>query len=88
MAAINRTDAMKTFPLPALIAALAAFIAVPFSAAAASMLVLTAGLGFIIHVDYVLRVRRVRLPRRNPVSTTAVPLRSETKSDERHPLAA
>ncbi len=79
---------MKTFPLPALIAALAALIAVPFSAAAASMLLLTAGLGFIIHVDYVLRTRRVRLPRRSPVPTTTVPVQPQTTGNERHQLAA
>lgn len=88
MAAINQTNAMKTFPLPALIAAVAALIAVPFSAAAASMLLLTAGLGFIIHVDYVLRTRRVRLPRRSQVQTPAIPLEPPTKGNERHQLAA
>jgi hypothetical protein len=88
MAAINRTNAMRTFPLPALIAAAAALIAVPFSAAAASMLLLTAGFGFIIHVDYVLRTRRVRLPRRRPVLTTAVSLEPQAKGNERHQLAA
>ena len=88
MAAINPTNAMKTFPPPALIAALAALLAVPFSAAAASMLLLTAGLGFIIHVDYVLRTRRVRLPKRSQVSVTTGPLQSQTKGNERHQLAA
>ena len=54
---------MKTFPLPALIAALAAAVALPFSAAAAGTLLFTAALGSIIHADYVQRRRRVRLPR-------------------------
>ena len=54
---------MKTFPLPALAAAIAALIALPFSFAASGTLFLTAWLGFIIHADYVLRYRRVPLPR-------------------------
>jgi hypothetical protein len=65
-AAINPLSAMTTFPLPALAAALAAVVAFPFSTAAAGTLFLTAGLGFIIHADYVLRHRRVSLPRRRP----------------------
>jgi hypothetical protein len=59
----HRTSAMKTFPLPALISALAAGVALPFDLAAAGTLLLTAGLGFIIHADYALRCRRLRLPR-------------------------
>ncbi len=54
---------MNSLPLPALAAALAAVIALPFSAPAAGTLLLTAGLGSIIHADYVLRARRVRLPK-------------------------
>jgi hypothetical protein len=51
---------MKSFPLPASIAALAALVSLPFSAAAAGTLFMTAALGGIIHTDYVLR--RQRLP--------------------------
>ena len=77
---------MKTFPAPALVAAFAAVIALPFSVAAAGTLLLTAALGFIIHEDYVQRHRRLRLPRlslkpRN--SNTRTPFRGET-----HQLAA
>ena len=54
---------MNSLTHPALAAALAAVIALPFSAAAAGTLLLTAGLGSIIHADYVLRCRRVRLPK-------------------------
>lgn len=54
---------MNSLPLPALAAALAAVIALPFSAPAAGTLLLTAGLGSVIHADYVLRCRRVRLPK-------------------------
>ena len=54
---------MNSFPPPALAAALAAVIALPFSAAAAGTLLLTAALGSIIHTDYVQRRRRIRLPK-------------------------
>lgn len=54
---------MKTFPVPALVAAVAAIVALPFSFAAFGTLFLTAWLGFIIHADYVLRYRRAPLPR-------------------------
>ena len=54
---------MNSLPLPAIAAAIAAVIALPFSAAAAGTLLFTAGLGSVIHADYVLRCRRVRLPR-------------------------
>lgn len=54
---------MKAFPLPAIAAALAAAIALPFSLAAAGTFLLTAGLGCIIHADYALRQRRAPLPR-------------------------
>jgi hypothetical protein len=54
---------MNSFPLPALAAAIAAVIALPFSAAAAGTLLLTAALGAIIHADYAQRCQRVRLPR-------------------------
>ncbi len=54
---------MNSLPLPALAAAVAAIIALPFSVAAAGTLFLTAGLGAVIHADYVLRCRRVRLPK-------------------------
>jgi hypothetical protein len=77
---------MNSLPPPALVAALAAVIALPFSAAAAGTLFFTASLGFIIHADYAQRKKRVRLPRltlklRN--SNTRTPFR-----DESHPLAA
>ena len=77
---------MKTFPAPAIIAALAAVAALPFSVAAAGTLLLTAALGFIIHADYVLRQRRVRLPRLSAKprsSNTRTPFRGEA-----HQLAA
>jgi hypothetical protein len=70
-----------------MVAALAAVIALPFSVAAAGTLLLTAGLGCIIHADYVLRQQRVRLPRlrtvAQPPSSTRRPFRVET-----HQLAA
>jgi hypothetical protein len=77
---------MNSFPTPAIIAALAALIALPFSLAAAGTLLFTAAFGFVIHADYVQRRRRIRLPRRavQPRScTTRTPFRPET-----HPLAA
>lgn len=60
----NYLTAMNSFPLPAIAAAGAALVALPFSAAAAATLLLTAALGFVIHADFVLRRRQVRLPRR------------------------
>jgi hypothetical protein len=84
--AINSFPVMKTFPAPAIIAALAAVAALPFSVAAAGTLLLTAALGFIIHADYVLRQRRVRLPRLSTKprhSDTRTPFRGEA-----HQLAA
>jgi hypothetical protein len=54
---------MNSLPVPAITAALAAITALPFSVPAAGTLLLTAALGSIIHADYVLRQRRVRLPR-------------------------
>jgi len=62
-AAINQLAIMYSFPPPALVAAFAAALALPFSLAAAGTLALTAGLGCIIHADYVLRCNRLRLPR-------------------------
>jgi hypothetical protein len=61
---------MKSLPLPALAAALATVIALPFSAAAAATFLVTTGLALVIHADYNLRQRRVRLPR----LTAAVPV--------------
>lgn len=84
--AINCIPAMKSFPLPAIAAALAALVAAPFSLAAAGTLILTAGLGSVIHADYVLRHQRVRLPRlaqRRQGSNTRPSLRGEA-----HRLAA
>jgi hypothetical protein len=77
---------MKTFPLPAVIAAFAGVIALPFSAIGALTLLLTAGLGTIIHADYALRCRRVRLPRRTALRRAA-PARP-TLCCETHRLAA
>jgi NADH:ubiquinone oxidoreductase subunit 4 (subunit M) len=60
----NQTSTeMKTFPLPALAAFAAALTVLPFSLPAASMLFLTGWFGIIIHADYVLRHRRLPLPR-------------------------
>lgn len=53
----------KSLPVPALVSAAAALAAVPFSAAAAATLLLTAWLGLIVHADYVLRRRPAPLPR-------------------------
>ena len=62
---------MNSLPLPALAAAGAALVALPFSAAAGATLLLTAALGFVIHADYTLRSPATRLPRRRP--TVAAP---------------
>jgi hypothetical protein len=77
---------MKTFPLPALVAAVAALIAIPFSLAAACLLFVTAGLGFIIHADYTLRYRRIRLPRL--ASSAAAEIACVPFHREDHQLAA
>ncbi len=78
---------MKSLPLPALAAALAAVAALPFSAAAAGTLFVTAGLGAVIHLDYVQRCRRVRLPRLAvPAAAVAAPARFP--GTEAHRLAA
>ena len=77
---------MNSFPAPALVAALAAVIALPFSVPAAGTFFFTASLGFIIHADYAQRMKRIRLPRLTPTlrtSNTRTPFR-----DESHPLAA
>lgn len=78
---------MKTFPLPALAAAVAALIALPFSAAAAATLFLTAGLGFIIHADYALRRRPAPLPRYRWRKSHAH-FRRHSVATESHQLAA
>jgi uncharacterized membrane protein len=71
---------MKSFPLPATIAALTALLALPFSAAAAGTLFMTAALGGIIHTDYVLRSRRLR-PSLAPLASVAVgPLGTEDRA--------
>lgn len=54
---------MKSLPLPAVVAALAALVTLPFHTAAGATLFLTAGLGAIIHADYVLRHRRLQWAR-------------------------
>ena len=77
---------MNSLPAPALVAALTAAIALPFSLAAAGTLLLTAGLGVMIHADYVQRHNRIRLPRRSvrpQGHTTRSPFQGEV-----HPLAA
>jgi hypothetical protein len=77
---------MNSFPAPALIAALAALVALPFSVPAAGTLLITAALGFMIHADYVQRHRRIRLPKRSLQprgSNTGTPFRGEV-----HQLAA
>jgi len=76
---------MNSLPLPALAAAFAAVIALPFSAAAAGTLLLTAGLGAIIHADYVLRCRRVRLPK---LTTAGRATTRPSFCSEPHQLAA
>jgi hypothetical protein len=78
---------MKSLPLPALLAAAAAVIALPFSLAAAGTLFLTAWMGLIIHADYALRARRVRLPRRAR-KTAPVYFRRFAVTKEPHQLAA
>jgi hypothetical protein len=77
---------MNSFPRPAVVAALAAVTALPFSIAASATLLFTAALGTVLHADYVLRRNRVRLPR-----LAAKPEASGTRPSvqaENHPLAA
>lgn len=79
---------MKSFPLPAIVAAFAAVVALPFSIVAAGTLAFTAALGVIINVDYGRRCRRVRLPQLAaapcvPTANTRSPARRE-----QHPFAA
>ena len=77
---------MNSFPAPAIVAAIAAAIALPFSLVAAGTLLLTASLGAIIHADYVQRRQRIRLPRltsKRANSNTRTPFRGEE-----HQLAA
>lgn len=85
-AAINALVIMNSFPRPAIVAAFAAVIALPFSVAAAGTLLLTAALGSIIHADYVLRYKRVQLPRL-PVSRKTSDTRTSFRGEE-HQLAA
>jgi len=77
---------MNSLPAPAIVAALAAATALPFSLAAGGTLLLTAALGCIIHADYVLRYTRVRLPRR-PASPNTSDTRTSFRG-ETHQLAA
>jgi hypothetical protein len=77
---------MKTFPLPALVAAIAAVVVAPFCPIGGVMLFLTAGLGFVIHADYALRHRRIRLPRRT-LAVEATIVRASFVREE-HCLAA
>lgn len=77
---------MNSLPPPAIVAALAAVVALPFSLAAAGTLLFTASLGFVIHADYVQRRTRVRLPRLRPQLRTCAP--QTTRCCETHQLAA
>jgi hypothetical protein len=77
---------MKSFPLPAVVAAFAAVAALPFSLAGSGTLLFTAALGFVIHADYAQRCRRIRLPK-----LALRPDSSDTRSSfrgEAHQLAA
>ena len=77
---------MNSLPVPALVAACAALIALPFSLAAGGTLLMTASLGFIIHADYAGRCRRVRLPRLSARASVAPANAQVTR--EVHPFAA
>lgn len=55
---------MKSFALPIPLTALAALASLPFSGAAAGLLMLTAALGAIISIDYPRRYRSLPVPRR------------------------
>ena len=85
MAAVIK-PVMKTLPLPALSAGLAAVVAFPFSAAAGSTLLVASALGAMIHADYHLRRRRVRLPRLTLAATPR--LAPPALRAEPHQLAA
>jgi hypothetical protein len=77
---------MNTLPAPAIVAAITAVVALPFSLSAAGTFLVTAALGAIIHADYVQRRTRIRLPRlstRPQGCKTCSPFRGEV-----HPLAA
>ena len=84
----NPSVKMKSLPVPALASATAALVALPFSAAAAATLLLTAGLGLIIHADYVLRRRPAPLPRYRWRRSTAHFRRCAAVATERNRLAA
>ena len=77
---------MNSIPAPAIVAALTAVIALPFSLPAAGTLAFSAALGAIIHADYAQRKNRLRLPRRS-LQTQAVDSRLGA-GGETHPLAA
>ena len=77
---------MNSLPAPAIVAALTAVIALPFSVPAAGTLAITAALGAIIHADYAQRKNRLRLPRR-ALRPQAIETRLAT-GGETHPLAA
>lgn len=76
----------KFFPLPPLLAAAGAIVALPFDLSAAGFLAVTAGLGAVICLDYTHRYRGLRLPKQTRRSVVAVrthvfrapPLRVET----------
>ena len=77
---------MNSLPAPALVAALTAVIALPFSLPAAGTLAVTAALGAIIHADYAQRNNRVRFPRRS-LRPQGIDSRLGA-GNETHPLAA
>lgn len=77
---------MKTFPGLILVAALVALDLLPFSFAAVSTILFGAALAFIMHADYALRHRRVRLPKlARPPRSPRLP---RALRRQRHPLAA
>lgn len=82
---------MNSFPRPAIAAALAALLVFPFSLAAAGTLLLTAALGSVIHLDYVQRHQRIRLPRLAAAARTVCPAGASCPTPfcaETHQLAA
>lgn len=62
---------MKSLPLPVLLAALVGAIALPVDTVAGGTLLLIAGMGAIIRLDYACRYRGLRLPRRRILAAQA-----------------
>lgn len=79
---------MHQIPLPAIAAALAALLTLPFSVVAASMLAFTAALGCIIHADYSRPHCRIRLPQRAPALNERGARPRTRPNREQRPLAA